>query len=87
MENQEIVVTNEDRIKATKQCRVNLDAALQTVRELRPSRSVSLAITNIQQGIMWLGMELKMLAAPDPYPDSYNPENAKVEPTADGLKL
>ena len=32
-------------------------------------------------------MNLKRLNEPNPYPDSYNPSNAKIEPTADGLKL
>lgn len=36
---------------------------------------------------MWLGMMLKEMGTPNPYPESYNPENAVVEPTADGLKL
>jgi hypothetical protein len=36
---------------------------------------------------MWLGMDLKRLYEPNPYPNSYNPSNTVVEPTADGLKL
>ena len=77
----------DEKIKLVKQSRVELDAALQNVKKLSPSREVSLAITNIQQGIMWLGMELKELDARNPYPESYNPDSAKVSPTGDGLKL
>lgn len=77
----------DEKIKLVKQSRVELDAALQNVKKLSPSREVSLAITNIQQGIMWLGMELKELGARNPYPESYNPSNAEVSPTGDGLKL
>jgi hypothetical protein len=42
---------------------------------------------------MWLGMDLKRIneanpgASPNPYPNSKDPSNTKIEPTADGLKL
>lgn len=77
----------EKEVKDTKQCRKDLDEVLQKVKQLNSSRETSLAITKIQEGIMWLGMNLKRLNEPNPYPDSYNPSNAKIEPTADGLKL
>ena len=65
-----------------------MDSTLQKMKESsRKSRERSLAITNLQQAIMWLGMDLKELGTPNPYPQSYNPENTVVEPTADGLKL
>lgn len=73
----------EEQIKAIKQCRVDLDTALQKVHTLPPSREVSLSITNIQQGIMWLGMELRRIGTPNPYPESYNPDSTKIEPTTD----
>lgn len=75
-------------IVETKQFRVDLDAVLQRLKESsRNSRERSLAVTKIQEAVMWLGMDLKALAAPNPYPNSYNTSNAIVEPTADGLKL
>ena len=75
-------------IKATKACRVELDAALQNVKALSPSTpEATLATRRIQEGIMWLGMHLKTLGAAYPYPNSYNPSNATVDPTADNLKL
>lgn len=83
----------EPGIKCDKQLRVDLDENLQTLRSLHPSRERSLAITKIQEAIMWLGMDLKRLNGmreepePSPYPESYNPESSKVEPTADGLKM
>lgn len=73
----------EEQIKAIKQCRVDLDTALQKVHTLPPSREVSLSITNIQQGIMWLGMELRRIGTPNPYPESYNPDSTVIEPTTD----
>jgi hypothetical protein len=75
------------QVVATKECRVALDAGLQKVKELKGSREVALAITNLQQAIMWLGMHLKGLGEATPYPNSYKPENTIVDPTADGLKL
>jgi hypothetical protein len=59
----------------------------------RGSRERSLAITKIQEAIMWLGMDLKAIneespgVSPNPYPESYNPASPKIEPTSEGLKL
>lgn len=78
-------VVNE--VKKIKECRVELDKALQNVRNLDSCRESSIAITKIQEAIMWLGMDLKRIGNPNPYPESYNPESTVVEPTADGLKL
>jgi hypothetical protein len=98
-------------VSQTKQYRKDLDEVLQrlkldsdTTREVtclctvRGSRERSLAITKIQEAIMWLGMDLKAqseeaLAAggesncANPYPESYNPDSQAIEPTADGLKM
>lgn len=81
-------------IKRVKQNRKDLDAVLQEVKLTQDciargagGRECSLAVTNLQQSIMWLGMVLKEMNTPNPYPNSYNPTNAIVEPTADGLKL
>ena len=74
-------------VVANKQMRKNLDASLQELKSLTPSRERALAITKIQEAIMWLGMDLKRFHEPNPYPESFNPNNTIVEPTADGLKL
>ena len=77
----------------TKEMRVELDRTLQVLKNLTPSRERALAVTKVQEAIMWLGMDLKRLnelqptPAPGPYPSSYDPSTPKVEPTADGLKL
>lgn len=86
----------------TKQLRKELDQVLQNLRRdsdknytgerspdhvVRSSRERSLAVTKIQEAIMWLGMDLKDLGTLNPYPQSYNPESQVIEPTADGLKL
>jgi hypothetical protein len=75
-------------ITETKQLRRDLDDKLQHLKDSpRKSRERSIAITKLQEAIMWLGMDLKDLGTPNPYPQSYNPESPVVEPTADGLKL
>lgn len=79
--------SHEKEVKANKTLRVNLDAELQRLKSLPRSRERSLAITKTQEAIMWLEMDLKRLNQPNPYPDSYKPENAKIAPTADGMKM
>lgn len=75
-------------IAETKQLRKDLDAQLQVLKTSpRGSRERSLSITKLQEAIMWLGMDLKDLGTPAPYPQSYNPESKDIEPTADGLKM
>lgn len=77
----------EKNIKCNKQLRVNLDAELQKLKGLPSSRERALSITKLQESIMWLGMDLKRLNEPNPYPDSYKPENTKIAPTSDDLKM
>ncbi len=81
------IYTYEREVTETKQQRKDADAVLQKVKSMPPSRERSLAITKFQEGIMWLGMDLKRLGEANPYPNSYNSENTKIEPTADNLKL
>lgn len=65
-----------------------MDAVLQQIKDSpRKSRERSLVVTKLQEAIMWLGMDLKDLGSKNPYPNSYQPGNAIVDPTADGLKL
>jgi len=79
---------NDNHIIESKQFRQDLDGVLQRIKaSRRTSRERSICVTKLQEAIMWLGMDLKDLAAPNPYPNSYNPSNTIVEPTADNLKL
>ncbi len=88
MSDEQVTNSEDASIVETKQFRVDLDAVLQRIKDAgRKSRERSLCITKIQEGIMWLGMDLKDMNTPNPYPDSYNPSNTKIAPTADGLKL
>lgn len=88
----------EQRIKQSKGWRKQLDEILQDMKDQQArervareqhesGRHLALSITHLEDAIMRQGMRCKELDAPDPYPDSRNPESAHVEPTADGLKL
>ena len=79
-------MTNE--IVANKALRKTIDAIIQEVKDLPASRERSLAITKLQEAVMWLGMDLKRLGNENPYPSSKDPSTGdKIEPTADSLKL
>lgn len=81
-------MTRTEEVVANKQLRKEIDEKIQTIRLLPPSRERSLAITKLQEGVMWLGMDLKRLNETNPYPSSKDPSTGdKIEPTADGLKL
>ena len=77
----------EQEVIQNKELRRDLDAQIQKVKSLPPSRERSITITKLQEAVMWLGMDLKRLNEPNPYPNSKDPSNTKIEPTADGLKL
>ena len=78
----------ENQIIKTKELRGKLEDVLQEVKELKDAREVDLAVIKIQEAIMWLGMNLKRLGNPDPYPGSKDGNSGTtVHPTADGLKF
>lgn len=76
----------ETEIRENKELRRDLDGQLQKLKALPGSRERAIAATKLQEAMMWLGMDLKRLAEPDPYPESRNPESLAIAPTADGLK-
>jgi hypothetical protein len=93
---------NPTAISQTKDFRRRLDLVLQDIKFdshptaphewARSSRERAIAITKLQEAIMWLGMDLKAIAeetgvGESPYPNSYNPASPVIEPTADGLKM
>lgn len=87
-------MTTEEEIIENKTIRRDTDAIIQRIKALPASRERSLAITKLQEGVMWIGMDLKRIndatpgAQPNPYPSSKDPSTGtKIEPTADGLKL
>ena len=81
----------ENQIKADKTLRKELDETLQKLKdemvETCHSSERAIACQKIQEAIMWLGMDLKRIGTPNPYPESKDPSSLKIEPTADGLKM
>lgn len=89
-------MTTIQEIAEIKGLRRDIDALIQRVKALPGSAEKTLSYRRLQEGVMWLGMELKRIAetpegaavsAPTPYPDSKNPDSPVIHPTADGLKL
>ena len=77
-----------NEIVANKKLRKELDEKIQEIKALPASRERSLAITKLQEAVMWLGMDLKRLGNENPYPSSKDPSTGdKIEPTANNLKL
>lgn len=82
------VMSREEEVVLTKKLRRDIDGVLQEVKELPDSKEKNLAVTKLQEGVMWLGMNLKRLNEENPYPSSKDPSTGdKIEPTADGLKF
>lgn len=83
----------EIEVGSIKCLRRDIDAIIQRVRALTPSRETSLVVTKLQEAVMWLGMDLKRIAElhpgrfVDPYPRSKDPTSPVISPTADGLVL
>lgn len=76
----------EKEIPAIKQLRKDIDSIIDRVRQLSPCRETSISITKLQESVMWLGMDLKRLNEPNPYPNSKDPNTGTIiDPTADDL--
>lgn len=83
-----VKLTCEQEVVGNKALRKAIDEIIQSIKNLPSSRERSLAITKLQEGVMWLGMDLKRLGEPNPYPSSKDiSTGTTIEPTADGLKL
>jgi hypothetical protein len=83
-----MIMNYQEEVFTNKQLRKDIDGVIQKVKECPPSRERSLSITKLQEAVMWLGMDLKRLNTPNPYPSSKDPSTGtKIEPTADDLKL
>lgn len=81
-------ITRDGEVIENKRLRKEIDEIIQQVKYLPSSRERSLSITKLQEAVMWLGMDLKRLNEPNPYPSSKDPNTGTtIEPTADGLKL
>lgn len=85
MEKQENEVSEIVRVKELRQ---SIDSIIQKVKNLESCRETSICITKLQEAVMWLGMDLKRLGNPNPYPYSKDPNSGDIiDKTADNLKL
>lgn len=81
-------MTTDQTVIQTESFRKELDFHLQILKNAeRKSRERSLAVTKIEEAIMWLGMDLKAMNTPNPYPNSKDTSNTIIDQTADGLEL
>ena len=77
-----------EEIVANKQLRKDIDEKIQQVKALPASRECLIAITKLQEAVMWLGMNLKRLNENNPYPSSKDPSTGdRIKPTAGRLKF
>jgi hypothetical protein len=78
---------NKDSILEIKGLRQTLDGIHDLiVRSIGSSREVSLTLTSLQLGRMWLGKALAPLGTEYPYPNSTDSSNEDIEPEADKLE-
>lgn len=69
----------------SKQVRVDIDDIIRRVKNMPVSAESHMSLIKLQEAIMWMGMNLKRLGTPNPYPNGRNTNNEKVDKTADGL--
>ena len=85
---EETLVHRMDYVPRIKEFRQLGDHLVQGVKELFESHEVCTSIDKFLEGIMWLGMELKRVNEPNPYPNSKDPGTGNViDKTADGMKM
>jgi len=70
-------------IDSIKTLRRAIDIYVQVIILIGSSRALALARTASERSKMFLGLVLKELGTDNPYPNSQDPTNTKIEPTAD----
>ena len=78
---------SDQEVREIKSLRKDTDAIIQRIKALPGSAECTLAFRKAQESVMWLGMELKRRNEANPYPNSKDPSNSVIDPTADNLKL
>ena len=71
----------EQNLKATRQLMANLDSELQKLKCLDGSRERSLAISRLQEAILWLGLDFKKFNERNLH------YNIKIDSPIDGMKM
>ena len=73
------------RIEIMRHARAQPETSFEDSSEVIAQHTIS--IRDLENCIMRQGMVLKYIGNPNPYPNSKDPSNTVVNPTADGLKL
>ena len=74
-----------NEIIMSKQVRIDVDDIIRRIDNMPISDEKNIALIKLKEAIMWMGMNLKRLGNPNPYPNSRNTNNEKVDKTADNL--
>lgn len=77
---------NEEKIVEVKKYRVEIDSLIQRLKADKSNAEETLAFRSLQEAKHWLGESLAILGAANPYPNSKDPSNSVVDPTADVAK-
>ena len=78
---------SEAKIIQLKDQRVRIDALVQELKKTKSSAEETLSYRFLQQAKHYLGEALSEIGAQNPYPNSMNPSNTIVDPTADVAKI
>lgn len=79
---------DKSQVVIIKELRQEIDSIIQRVKSIEPCRETSICIIKLQEAVMWLGMDLKRLNEPNPYPHSKDPNSGDIiDETADNLKF
>lgn len=80
-------------MKSLKQHRKDINGQIGKLKLWPPTCERALAVTKLQEAVMWLSMDLKRIGeanpgmVANPYPHSKDPSSAVIDPAADGLNL
>lgn len=80
------------RILSVKQLRLEITGLARHTKSMLGSRELSLAITKMEEAVMWLGKELQRIGEThpdllkDPYPTSKDPSVPTIDPTAPEIR-
>lgn len=77
----------EEKIVTVKKYRVEIDSLIQRLEKDKSNAEETLAYRALQQAKHWLGESLAILGNANPYPNSKDPSNTIVDPTADRAKV
>lgn len=79
----------QQEISSVKALRRDLDAIVQRIKAMPGTAERTLSLRRVQEGVMWLGMDLKRIGEANPetlapaYPHSKDPASPVIDPPLD----